>query len=344
MKIILVVLSLVLLFGCINLDGDKGNSTNTSNVSNITVIPQVQPMQNTTVPPIKNTSEKNVTIKPVTIPLGMNYTNNTRHWFDIYFIYVGQSLPKNTHGDAILLKRGDLEILIDGGPNESSDVLLNFLDARNVDDIDLLISTNADSRNFGALYELIDKVKVEEFWYSGLDNESSEYINFIQKVKDKGIYYQIVKRDHKISANGIELTLLNPPVNNIGEVYDDSIVTQVKFGENFSMLLTSSIQQKAQTDIMKLVSNVTIMQAPYYGLPAGTQNISEFIGKTDPQLVVFTGTADYLKAEGSVREKFTDLLSQKEITWMQIYNKSSVRIRTNGFDRFVNWTKDVEGN
>jgi hypothetical protein len=125
-------------------------------------------------------------------------------------------------------------------------------------------------------------------------------------------------------------------------VYDDAIVTKVEFGQNFSMLLTSSIQDKAQQALVKEQKgrlNAIVMQAPYYGLPPGTQNISQFVETVNPLLVVFTGCNDESYAQGGSRVPFRNYLNTRGSYWYEIYNGSSLKLWTNGFEFFGNYTE-----
>jgi hypothetical protein len=163
-----------LLFGCLGEQNPPSsnntstpNNTNTTPSSNVTIIINQQEnqtvQQNYTPPtPVTNVSDE------------LNFTLDPDANSAIYFIYVGNE-PNKLQGDAILIKKGDLEILVDAGPSENAGKVVDFLKARGVDDIDVLISTNADPMHYGGITQVGSEFGIEEFWWSGMAFRDSDY-------------------------------------------------------------------------------------------------------------------------------------------------------------------------
>jgi competence protein ComEC len=344
-----IIFCAIFAFGCITLGQDEQVAgTNQSNTTTNQTNDSANMSANDSQPPVqKNTTtvlpviNKSVNETPSQPQFGMKYNITSNQYLDIYFIDVGQLVPETKQGEAILLKRGDLEILVNGGPNGSSDRLLSFLKSKNVDDIDLLISTSSDPKNSEVFSNISKEFTIEEFWYSGQDNGNVQYGERVQKIKDKGVYYGVVGSGYNITANDIRLTVLNPQDKSFGNPHDDSLVIRIDFGRNFSMLLTSSIHEKAQQELLKKnkkMLNCSIMQAPYYGLLSATENISAFLDVAVPQTVIITGTVDDSKKEGGSRLKFKEQLVERGIAYFETYNGGTVIVRTDGFETWLSQT------
>ena len=72
-------------------------------------------------------------------------------------------------GDSYLLRRGDKNILVDGG--YSSGKLAKALSSKevDVDHLDIVVCTHADRDHAGGLADLLEKthIQVDEFWLPG---------------------------------------------------------------------------------------------------------------------------------------------------------------------------------
>lgn len=89
------------------------------------------------------------------IPIRLYFTNA------IYFINVGQ-------GDSILIKNRNNIVLIDTGGKKGNDIandsLIPFLNKKQIDHIDLLITTHNDYDHSGAANDLINNFKVNNYY------------------------------------------------------------------------------------------------------------------------------------------------------------------------------------
>ena len=337
-KIVIGICLMFLFFGCIDLGGDTGPVT-----GNGTTI--VTPPVNDTAPPIvpndttiiidpqeNQTVEQNYTPPtppPIKPPEGIQYTEAPDEKLAVYFIYVGDSIYKR-HGDSILIRKGDLDILIDAGPAESGGKVLNFLQSRGIDDLDLVISTNADKEHYGGLSMVTNAYDVEELWWSGEAFGDQAYLSAVSGIKAKET--KIVDRGFNMTLNGIELKVLNPIQKRFADVNNDAIVLRLQ-DRNFSMLLLSGVQFGSQNEMINNIKKdmqVNVMQAPYYGLGAGTSGIGNFLTTAKPEVMVISGGPNESPESGGDRSPFRRLLDQHDIEYYENYIGGTVRVTTDG--------------
>ncbi|MBI5046328.1 MBL fold metallo-hydrolase [Candidatus Micrarchaeota archaeon] len=338
MKSIIILLACsILLFGCI-IGGGENNQTNQTPSDNNTVQNQT-PAKNTTVTVIINpqknqTIEQNVTVNESQPPVQPPSKNITYDYepskpMVVYFIDIGEP----AHGNAILIKKGDLDVLVDGGPGVNAGKVVDFLRSRGVDDIDLMISSNPDPRNYGGLDSVADQYKVENFWWNGEQLNDNNYATLVNKMKGITKDTKIVGEEDLIELNGITFEVLNPskttPTN---DVNNDGIVLRVSEG-NFSMLLTSGIQTGTQGRLLSAVpEKVTadVMLAPYYGVGAGTSNMARWLSKAAPKTMIITGSADESPPNGGSRDPFKRLMKEYKVAWYETYINGTIRVTTDG--------------
>jgi beta-lactamase superfamily II metal-dependent hydrolase len=201
-----------------------------------------------------------------------------------------------------------------------------------VDDIEVLISTNPDPRNYGGLETILDNFEVEQFWWSGTTLGDQKYIQITNEISDNSKMSVLVEDGFSKELGGINIEVLNPPVDRFDDVNNDAIALKLTEG-NVSTLLLSGIQKGA---VQKLANEKKseiksdIMMAPYYGTGEGTRDIGLFLLAVDPDYVIVTGSSDDSAENGGSREPFERLMEQYEIEWLNTYENGTLRITTDG--------------
>ena len=327
MRIVISIIVLLLLFGC---NGEERPPA-VENVTNITE--EEEPITIIIGEQENQTAEWNVTEieePEENVSTEMEYEYDPDQPFGAYFIYVGD---KGLHGDAILIKKGDLDVLVDAGPKEKANVVVDFLRSRAVDDIELLISTNADPRHYGGIETVADNFDIEELWWSGYTFADPDYADAINQVMAEAKNTYTVWDGNSTELNGIDFKILNPPKTDRFEDFNnDAIVTRIT-DRNFSLLLTSGIQTGAQGRLINQKTNEIknqVIQAPYYGVGVGTSNIGIFLITAKPEAMVISGSADDTPENGGSREPYTKLMDQYGIEYYENYVSGTIRITTNG--------------
>ncbi|MFA7243830.1 MAG: MBL fold metallo-hydrolase [Patescibacteria group bacterium] len=129
---------------------------------------------------------------------------------NIYFLNVGQ-------GDAELIQKGDYQILIDGGPDDSilSEIgkIMPITDRR----IDIVILTHPHADHLTGINQIIQRYEVGQIYSSGSITTSDQYLNFLNAVTSKNIPMSIPEIGDKISVFGdAELQFLWPGKKYLG--------------------------------------------------------------------------------------------------------------------------------
>ena len=312
--------ALTLLFGCFGIGGsppepEKNESKNIS----VIIVSQQNQTHESGGGIVENKSKEVEFGEDPQAPLG------------VYFI----ALDHNSN--AILLKKGDFDMLIDGG--EDGGKIVDFLHAHDVDDIEVLVSTNYDKRNYGGLKDVADNFEIESLWWSG-QSRDSEYTALIQKIADKAKEVHVVEENFAKTMDGISFKVLNPPSTKFGDINNDAIVLRVD-DRNLSLLLTSAIHAGAYGTLIARQPHeikAEIMQAPYFGVGAGgTSEMGIFLTNTKPKYMIINGGAEESVASGGTRDPLRRMLEQYNIPSYETFNGGTVRITSSdsgvGIDR-----------
>ena len=329
---ILAIVVFMLILGC----GGRtpvSNQTNTTAPANTTngTGPVTIIINNQT----NQSAEQNNSVQNNTVPTAPNnsiqFTYDPTQPLGIYLIYVGDT----SQGDAILIKKGDFNMLVDAGPAKESGKVVDFLKSKGVENIAVLVSTTGDPRRFGGIEAIADNFPIQSYWWPGETLGNTEYAGIAARMANATKQVVIADDGYSNSYDGINFTVINPnPGKLFQDVNNDAMVIRLS-QDGFSMLLTSDIQTGAQGNLINkypgLIST-TVLEAPYYGVGSGTANMGIFLNTAKPQVVVISGSADESAANGGSRAPFERLLnmSQNDIKWYDNYDNGTLRITVTG--------------
>jgi beta-lactamase superfamily II metal-dependent hydrolase len=89
----------------------------------------------------------------------------------VHFIDVGQA-------DARLIEADGTVILVDGGDVSASTEVQEYLQAEDVEDIDLIVATHPHADHIGGLIDVLALYDVHEIWTNGETSDSQTYADF----------------------------------------------------------------------------------------------------------------------------------------------------------------------
>ena len=343
MKYVIVLLFLSLfILGCAQNTQPPPDTINSNN----TIVP---PIENKTTIVIKNSTEYeppiigNQTLPPSLQPptgpvVTPSYLQTPNDKFAIYFINTGTD---GLQGDAILIKKGEFDMLIDTGTEVSGPTVVDFLKSHGVDDLEVLASTNADPDHYGGMKNVLDTFGVEEFWWSGKLYGDKTYENLIRSVNDRSISIKEVSRGENYSFNGLQVLVLNPSATrSFGDRDNDAITLKIT-QDQFCTLLTSGILAGAQADVINIPNfnpHCNILEIPGHGLGRATTNIGPFLVRIAPTDVIFSGARDDPSADKKgTRFILYDKLNATKTKYYENYKNGTVRITSDGFQYIIEY-------
>ena len=263
-----------------------------------------------------------------------NITYNDKK-LHVVFCDVGQ-------GDAIFIRTPTgSDILVDGGPDDSSlDCLgkhMPFWDRT----LELVILTHPHADHFNGLFKIFRSYTVLSFATEDLENKTLGFGELMKMIKNQAIPTRFVFAGDKFKLkDGVMLEVVGPtkeflsqtsPGGTIGESKEfGSVETYIKFG-NFSALLTGDSQAEELKEALRFtqsqskVFNLSVLQVPHHGSRSGlTQEILESLA---PKLAVISvGKNSY----GHPTQFILDLLKSANIKTLRTDQNEEVEIVSDG--------------
>lgn len=165
----------------------------------------------------------------------------------VSFMNVGQ-------GDAILMRQGNFDVLVDGGPDLT--VLQRLGENRPAWDrkIDVVVLTHPDQDHLGGLLYVVKKYEVGTVVLPKIIDKTKNYKIFLQSVKDNKIPIVFAEAGQTIIYNDIKLDILSPDEKLLTwsktNINNASVVSRL-IVPGVSLLLTGDIEAPTENYLAK---------------------------------------------------------------------------------------------
>ncbi len=204
-------------------------------------------------------------------------------FLEVIYLDVGQA-------DATLLFCDGETMLIDTGYWENVDILLDYLDAYQVETIDYLVLTHADSDHIGGAADVLYNYEVEEVFFSDFEKDNSSYTGLMEALSDKKLTAWLPDPGYEITFGGATVTFLGP----IGEwdtPNNTSICLRIDHGVN-SFLFTGDAEEEAEDALVESGRELaaTVYKVGHHGSYASSTEV--FLNAVRPQYAVISCGAD----------------------------------------------------
>ena len=207
----------------------------------------------------------------------------------VSFLDVGQ-------GDAILIQKGNQQVLVDGGPSPQAIGLqlskkLPFWDRT----IELVILTHPDADHVTGLVEVLRRYRVKQVLYPALDFRSVTYDEWLRVIKEKDIKYTTAQAGQLINSGGAVIEVLNPQIPHLthteSDIDNNGMVMRLSTGE-VSFLLTADTMWEAEFELIADRANLrsTVLKVAHHG--SNTSTTPEFLAVVNPQVAVISAGTD----------------------------------------------------
>jgi len=222
----------------------------------------------------------------------------------LFVIFVFHSFQKkmNVHlqvihcsvgqGDAILLKKGSFEVLIDAGPGEA---VLDCLDTSGVaegDPLEVVVATHGDADHIGGMRFVLERYVVGVFLWNGWGKDTAVFRDTVALLEKKSIPRLEVKAGDSFSFETVVFRVLWPDCQhpllkdcrNLGQqdANAGSVVLQAKFGD-FSALFFGDLPGEIENSLAQagVLGKSVWLKVSHHG--SATSSFAEMLETVRPQ-------------------------------------------------------------
>ncbi|MBM4347805.1 MAG: DNA internalization-related competence protein ComEC/Rec2, partial [Deltaproteobacteria bacterium] len=186
------------------------------------------------------------------------------------------------HGDSILVEfpKGKRMLIDGGGLHEDrfdigKNVIAPFLWKKKIRRIDTLVLTHPDPDHLKGLNFIASRFSIGRFWSSGLRTDSEPFFRLEETLaKRKTERFLLNENTPPEMINGVEITILNPPVGGSGSagrqnltfLNNQSLVMRLTF-KNITLLLTGDCEKEAEERMMRKGHSLKarLLKIPHHG-------------------------------------------------------------------------------
>ena len=196
-------------------------------------------------------------------------------------------------GDAILIQKGNQQVLVDGGPSPQALTLglgdkMPFWDRT----IELVILTHPHSDHITGLVEVLQRYKVKQVLYPDLDYESPLYEEWLGLIREGSIKSTLAQAGQEINlGDGAVIKVLNPQTplltDTESDIDNNGVVLRLSLGR-VSFLLTADIEEEAEFELIEQRAELasTVLKVAHHG--SDTSTTPQFLAVVDPKVAIIS--------------------------------------------------------
>lgn len=244
------------------------------------------------------------------------------------FLDVGQ-------GDAALVALpSGKHLLIDGGPREAGEKVVQALRRQGVRQVDLVIASHPHEDHIGGLVEVLGAFVVRAFGESGYLHPTQTYERLLREVAKRQIPARLLHAGQRIGDPLVDIEVLAPPAEGLGDggVNNHSIVVRIAFGRR-AFLFPGDMEREERRWLLAQGVEVRadVLKVAHHGSADGTD--AAFLRAVRPQVAIISCGAgnDY----GHPHPSTLRLLNSFGVEVHRTDREGDIVVRTDGQRLFV---------
>jgi beta-lactamase superfamily II metal-dependent hydrolase len=219
--------------------------------------------------------------------------------------------------DACLVSVNGKHIMIDTGEDDLFPEIVQYFNAKKVQELDYLIITHFDKDHVGSAAKIIENYKVYNVLESNYKKESDVYNDYVNALSAKKIEPTLVLGDYKFNLEGLDVV-----VNGTKTLFDNnesnnsSLITSLSYGSTDFLFMADAQNARIKEFLKNNKRDYDFIKMPYHG--KYMKRIDDLLEATKPRYALITsskkekedtetinmlknfGIKSYLTREGSV--------------------------------------------
>lgn len=204
-----------------------------------------------------------------------NTTDKLPEEIKVHFIDIGQ-------GDSILIQQGPKSMLIDTGPKENKDTLMEYLASQGIKKIDYLILTHQHSDHIGNAAKVIKNYPIGTIYMPDVTSSSNEFENMTQAINSKGLSITRPISGSSFTFGDTQCSILAPNSYKYEDENNYSIVLKMIY-KNTSFLFAGDAQFISENEMINKGYDLSadVLKIGQHGNDKATSE--EFLNKVTPK-------------------------------------------------------------
>lgn len=198
----------------------------------------------------------------------------------VHFIDVGQ-------GDSMLIEAEDAAMLIDAGGNNQGSVVVDYLKAHNISQLDYVIGTHPHSDHIGGLDTVLDAIPVEAVIMPDVVHDTKTFEDVLDALERNSLKITKPVTGATYSLGQASFTILAPNSSTYEELNDYSIVIRLTNGKN-SFVFTGDAGTLSEEEMLADGTDLSadVLKLAHHG--STTASSESFLDAVNPAYAVIS--------------------------------------------------------
>ena len=204
--------------------------------------------------------------------------------FKMHFIDVGQAL-------SVLVECDGQYLLYDGGNVDDGSLLVSYLDAKGVEELEYVFCSHAHEDHVGGLAAALAYFPANHVYSPVTEATTACFRNFVKYTKQQGLEVEVPAPGDCWMLGHATVRLLGP-LRTYEGTNSSSLVLRIDYGDT-SFLLTGDMESDAERDLVDSGAdlNVDVLQVGHHGSSTSTSYV--FLNAVLPEMgVISCGTGN----------------------------------------------------
>ena len=201
---------------------------------------------------------------------------------NIFYFNVGQA-------DSTLIMHKDKTILIDAGNDSDGEKILEFIEAKGIEQIDYLVGTHKHEDHIGGIADIVDNINVGKIIMPYNEKEESNfYIKVKNSIQENNLsIWQVNAKDIFNLSEEISFEILYADNTEPAEPNNASIVVQLKYGTQ-KYLFMGDAEETVESKLVKegILEDIDVLKVGHHGTRTSTDK--NFINDINPKYSIIS--------------------------------------------------------
>lgn len=206
------------------------------------------------------------------------YADN-QNTIKVSYIDVGQ-------GDSALIQVNGKNLLIDAGPNESTDKLMSYLSKQNIKKLDFVVTTHPHEDHIGGMSSVIKKYDIGEFYAPKKLTNTKTFENMVNTLKSKNIKINTAVAGVNLDlGKNVKCEMVAPNGTNYENLNNYSAVIKITYG-NSKFLFMGDAEKLSEKEILNKNYDIScdVLKLGHHG--SSSSSSKAFLDKASPKMAI----------------------------------------------------------
>lgn len=260
-----------------------------------------------------------------------NSTSSNNNEVLVYFIDVGQA-------DAIYIKDGNSNMMIDAGNNADGQLLVKYLQSLGVQEFKYVVGTHAHEDHIGGMDDIINNFKINNFYMPDAISTSKTFEDVLDALDSKKVTFQTPKIGDKFMLGNANFEVLSIGTDT-SDLNDTSLVLKMTYNTT-CVLFMGDASSNVEKNLLDKDINCQVLKVGHHGSRYSSSD--EFIKKVSPIYGIIMVGKD--NKYGHPTKKTLDILEKYQVNIYRTDEEGTILMHLKDHDiSFENFKTETNG-